>query len=275
MQLKLIALLALLISACALPNAPDPEPAQVTYLGNEGIMVSDGNTKLLFDPLYPRGFGIYQMVPGDMLAAIMAGTPPFDNVDAIFFSHMHPDHFSVEDAITYLEAHPETQLYAPEQAIVWMREETDPDSPIFSQVTGIALQRLETPVTISFDGIDIDAVRIPHAGWPGRADISNLVFRVTLRGGVTVMHMGDADPRDEHYAPHADHWTGKRTDTAFPPYWFFHTDDGNTILTTRINAEQSIGIHVPIDAPEELIASGADYLSTPGETRDLDHSHSE
>jgi len=270
MKLTLIALLALFTAACALPTPPEAQPAEVTYLGNEGIMVSDGKTKLLFDPLYPRGFGVYQMVPDDMLAAIMAGTPPFDNVDAIFFSHMHPDHFSVEDAITYLETHPETQLYAPEQAIEWMREETDPESVIFTQVTGIELERLETPVTISFDGIDIDAVRIPHAGWPGRADISNLVFRVTLRDGATVMHMGDADVDDEHYAPHADHWTDKRTDTAFPPYWFFQTEDGNTILTTRINAEQSIGIHVPIEVPEELIASGADYLSVPGETRELD-----
>jgi len=272
MKLTLIALIAVFAAACALPTPPEPQRAEVTYLGNEGIMVSDGETKLLFDPLYPRGFGVYQMVPDDILAAIMAGTPPFDHVDAIFFSHMHPDHFSVEDAIAYLEAHPETRLYAPEQAIEWMREETEPENAIFAQVTGIALERLETPVTISFDGIDIDAVRIPHSGWPGRADISNLVFRVTLRDGATVMHMGDADARDEHYAAHADHWTAKRTDAAFPPYWFFHTEDGNTILQTRINTEQSIGIHVPIEVPEELVASGADYLSVPGETRELDKS---
>lgn len=275
MKLKLIVLLAIFATACTAVTAHEDHPAEVTYLGNEGIMVTDGHTKLLFDPLYPNGFGVYQMVPDEMLTAIMAGTPPFDHVDAIFFSHMHPDHFSVEDAIAYLEAHPETQLYAPEQAIEWMREETDPGSAIFSQVTGIALERLDTPVTISLDGIAIDAVRIPHAGWPGRADISNLVFRVTLRDGTTVMHMGDADANDVHYAPHADHWTDKRTDTAFPPYWFFDMGNGSTLLEGRLNVDTAIGIHVPIEVPQGLIDTGEDYFSIPGETRELKHSHDE
>jgi hypothetical protein len=57
-------------------------------------------------------------------------------------------------------------------------------------------------------------VRIPHAGWPGRADIENLVFRVTLKSqseSVTVMHMGDAD--DNHYLPYKSHWQKRISDT--------------------------------------------------------------
>jgi hypothetical protein len=39
----------------------------------------------------------------------------------------------------------------------------------------------QTPKSLEVAGLVIDAVRIPHAGWPGRADIENLVFRVTLK----------------------------------------------------------------------------------------------
>ena len=263
-------ILAIMVLFSTLTVAAHPvDPTETTYLGNEGIMVSDGQTKILFDPLFPNSFGVYQMVPDDIRKALMAGDAPYDNIDAFFVSHMHPDHFSVDEVILYLETHTETQLFAPTQAVEWMQEETNPENPIFQRVTGIALERLDAPVSLALNDITIDVVRIPHAGWPGRADISNLIWRVTLADGQTVMHMGDADPRDEHYAPHQDHWQTTRTDTAFPPYWFFTMGDGPMLLKDRLNAENAIGVHVPLQVPPDLIASGADYLHTPGEKRAL------
>ena len=102
---------------------PDPA-AETTYLGNEGIMVTDGETKILFDPLYPNGFGIYQMVPEDMRSDLIDGNGAYADVDAIFISHMHPDHFSVDEVILYLETHEDVHLFAPTQAVDWMKEET-------------------------------------------------------------------------------------------------------------------------------------------------------
>lgn len=270
MRTLLTALCALCgLTACGPIAADTADSTIATYLGNEAVMISDGDTKILLDPLFPNGFGVYQQVPDDMRADIMTATAPYDNIDAIFVSHMHPDHFSVEEVILYLERHTETRLYAPEQAVEWMREETDPTSAIFDRVTGIALERLDAPVAFDMDQIKVDAVRIPHAGWPGRADISNLVYRITLSGGATVMHMGDADPNHEHYQPHADHWHATRTDTAFPPYWFFNSGDGPTLLNDYLNTDQAIGVHVPMEVPIELLVGEDDYLHEVGETRTI------
>eukprot|EP00903_Cladosiphon_okamuranus_P002972 g2970.t1 len=231
-------------------------------------MVSDGHTKILFDPLFPNGFDIYQMVPDAMRQAIMAGDVPYDDVDAIFVSHMHPDHFSVGETIAYLERHPQTRLYAPLQAVDLMRGETD-DAAIFDRVIGVSLERLDAPLRYEEGALTIDVVRIPHAGWPGRADISNLVWRVTLSDGVTVMHLGDADPDDAHFAPHASHWTATETDTAYPAYWFFLSEAGRMIVDSRLNARNATGIHVPVDLPVDLFVTGRDFLHKPGETRTL------
>lgn len=247
---------------------PD-DPTQTTYLGNEGIMVSDGHMTILFDPLYPNGFGVYQMVPSEVRSALMAGDAPYDQVDAIFISHMHPDHFSVDEIITYLEQHAHVRLYAPTQAVDWMREETE-NVAIFERVIGVPLERLEAPMSFQEGDMTIDVVRIPHAGWPGRADVSNLVWRVTLADGVTVMHMGDADPNDSHYEPHAGHWQKTRTHTAYPPYWFFLSEAGQLILDERLNTQNATGVHVPTELPADLFVSGADFFHTPGETRTLD-----
>lgn len=243
-------------------------PAQTTYLGNEGIMVSDQHTTVLFDPLFPNGFDIYQLVPTEMRSALMAGEAPYHDVDAIFVSHMHPDHFSVDEVIAYLEQHDHVRLYVPSQAVEWMHEETD-NQAIFDRVTGVSLERLDDPVSFKEGDLTIDAVRIPHAGWPARADISNLVWRVTLADGVTVMHLGDADPDDSHYAPHAAHWQAKRTDAAYPPYWFFLSEAGRHIVEQRLNTDTATGIHVPVELPADLFISGADFLHEPGETRSI------
>ena len=267
-MIRLIKTLCLFVSILPAACAHSDHPAQTTYLGNEGIMVSDEHTKLLFDPMFPNGFGVYQMVPAEMRSALVAGEAPYDAVDAIFVSHMHPDHFSVDEVIAYLEQHDRVRLYAPSQAVEWMHEETD-NQAIFDRVTGVSLERLDDPVSFNEGDLTIDAVRIPHAGWPARADISNLVWRVTLADGVTVMHLGDADPDDSHYASHAAHWQAKRTDAAYPPYWFFSSEAGRQILNERLNVETATGIHVPIELPADLFVSGADFLHEPGETRSI------
>lgn len=273
-MLRVLALFSVLSLLPATAAAHPETPAQTTYLGNEGIMVSDGHSTILFDPLFPNGFGVYQMVPDAMRQDLMAGTAPFEQVDAIFISHMHPDHFSVDEVITYLQMHEHVRLYAPAQAVEWMREETE-DEAIFDRVTPVGLERLDAPLSFEEGDLTIDVVRIPHAGWPARADVSNLIWRVTMSDGITVMHLGDADPDDDHYAPYVEHWMARRTDNAYPPYWFFGVGDGPQILSTRLNTLKSTGIHVPMEVPSDLFVSGEDFLHKPGETRLIQHVEAE
>ncbi len=98
-----------------------------------------------------------------------------------------------------------------------MREETE-NEEIFDHVVEVPLEYQDAPMSFQEGGLTIDVVRIPHSGWPGRAEISNLVWRVTLADGITVMHLGDADPNDEHFAPLETYWQAKQTHTAYPPY---------------------------------------------------------
>ena len=81
--------------------------------------------------------------------------------------------------------------------------------------------------------------------------------------------MGDADPRRQHFIPHKEHWAAKRTDTAFPPYWFLTSLQGRNILSDDMNVAKSTGVHVPLKIPTDLKESGQDYFSKPGETREI------
>ena len=249
--------------------------ASVSYVANEAVLITNGDKKVLFDPFFHKAFGIYQLVPEETQQAIFSGTPPFDNLTAIIISHAHGDHFAAEDVLKYLLKYPNTQLIAPQQAVTELSALVG-GSQIQSQVTSVKLAFNQTPKTLEVAGLVIDAVRIPHAGWPGRANVENLVFRVTLKNqssSVTVMHLGDADPNEDHYLPYKDHWQKRISDTALPPYWFYSSAEGRDILTDILNVKKSIGIHVPIEIPSQLKSSGEDYFSKPGEMRNVGKSH--
>ena len=85
-----------------------------TYLGNEGVMVSYGEHKILFDPLYRNSYQQYELVPDAMEDALFAGEAPFDGVDVVFVSHRHGDHFSAPDMARLLQEHSSLRLYAPD-----------------------------------------------------------------------------------------------------------------------------------------------------------------
>jgi len=259
------------IIACSKLAAHDFN-GEAQYLGNAGILVT-AKTKaakinILFDPFFHRHFNTYTLVPDKVRKAIFAGEKPFNKIDAIFVSHAHGDHFSSQDVLAYLTAFPKTKLVAPKQAVDKILELAGGDK-LKSRLISVELAYKEKAKRFSVGEINIDAVRIPHAGWPARANVENIVFRVRLSNDVIVMHLGDADPNRIHFQQHRKLWEDQKTDLAFPPYWFYFSEEGKDILDMQINAKNSVGIHVPTNIPKDLIKTSRDYFSNPGEVRQI------
>ncbi|NIM68892.1 MAG: MBL fold metallo-hydrolase [Xanthomonadales bacterium] len=256
------------------PGNAQAAEAEAHYLANEGVMVSRGETRILFDPLFENDYGHYQLLPEAMREALLAGRAPYDGVDAVFVSHYHEDHFSPALLVEYLRAQPTVRLYAPAQAVAALREAAGADWPLLEErVTPLALAYGGAPVIRRLPGLEIEAVRIPHAGWPrARTEVENLAFRITLEDAITVLHLGDADTRDLHFAHHADHWAARTLHLALPPYWFMTRDEGRQVLTSRLRALRVTGIHVPTRLPSEPGLRPPEYraldlFTRPGEIR--------
>ena len=272
MNMKRVAQCVILIGFCA--TAAGQETSTVQYLANEGVMIAHGDTKILFDPLFESTYTLYQRVPQKMRDAIFAGAAPYDGVDAVFISHFHGDHFSASDVLRLLQERREIRLYAPAQAVAGMREIATPnDEAVFDRVTIFDLEYGDAPVFVRTDGLLIEAIHVPHSGWPtARTDVQNIAFRVTLEDTSTVLHLGDADARLVHFEQDENYWDERRVDLALPPYWFFRSADGREILDDWVRASYSIGIHVPAEfgedrstIPAELL--GDDLFTQPGEGR--------
>ncbi len=192
-KISLLVLITLIIFASRL--TAHEFDAEMRYLGNEAVMVTEGNSKVLFDPFFHNNYNLYTLVPDNIREAIFAGRPPYDNIDALFISHAHGDHFSADDVLAFLIKHTETRLVAPQQAINQILVLPQAEK-VKQRLNPIILGYGDQPTSFSVGAIKVEAVRIPHAGWPGRAEIENIVFRLTLGDKVTIMHLGDADPDD-------------------------------------------------------------------------------
>lgn len=277
---RLLQLLTLVLLTTGIALAKNPDithaPSSAVYMANEGLMVVQGDTKVVFDPLFRNSFGQYQLLPKEMEDALFAGTPPFDGIDAVFISHYHGDHFSPEDILRLLREQAEIHLYAPAQAVSGLRAVAGAqDEKVFDRVTSVELAYKDAPITLEMQDLIIEAVRIPHSGWPtGRLDVENISWRVTLNETTTVLHMGDADPNDVHFARDAAYWDKRHTHMAFPPYWFFSSTYGPGVLENRIKADHNVGVHVPVSIsgtpslrPVEL--RGHDLFTEPGEIREI------
>jgi L-ascorbate metabolism protein UlaG (beta-lactamase superfamily) len=266
-------LISIIIISLGLFNAAFAhDSVTATYLGNEGVMVVNGETKILFDAFYADSYGQYALVPDTIADAMMKGAPPYDGVDAIFVSHVHGDHFTAELAVAYMRANKDVRLYAPQQvhdAIV--NSGVADNDPLMARVFGYDLAPEDSAINFDVDGLQVAAVSIPHAG--NRPHIQNFAWRVTLGEETTVMHLGDAGPVVANFSRHMQHFKSRKTNTAFPPYWFFGDQNGELILHDIIDADQAIGVHVPKRAAnhgdEWRARAGGDLFTDPGEAREM------
>jgi L-ascorbate metabolism protein UlaG (beta-lactamase superfamily) len=272
-----IAALIVLLLPLSSTYADVGQATKAHYLANAGVMVEKGSVKVLFDPFFRNDFGVYDLVPTATEEAIFAGLPPWDGVDAIFISHHHSDHFDPALVVAFLRKWPTVEAFAPQQAVdVLLSSESAIDESVLLRIHGLDLDRGSDAATIEANGLEIEAVYVAHAGWPGRhTETDNLVFRVALDSATTVVHLGDADKNREHYEPYRDFWQARSTQLAFAPVWLFLTDPGRFILSEYVAAEHAIGVHVdnrvpddPADRPANF--NGLDIFTQPGETREFD-----
>ena len=246
----------------------------VQYIANAGVLVTDGKSKILFDPLFDTDFGQYFLPPAEIREAILEGVAPFDNVDAVFISHAHADHFVSSDLLQLLRQQRNIVLYGSPQVAEALQDEANGGyAEVFDRVVTIQAAAGDPPVSREQGSISVVAVRVPHSGWPDTfGNLQNIAFLVSFAGGGSVLHMGDADVRDEHFSAYAEHWENQQTGVALPPYWYFLSATGRAIIESRIRPGAAIGIHVPRDTPADPARRrpglrDVDLFTRPGEGR--------
>ena len=106
------------------PKSAGPVPRDslvVTFLANEGVMISSGGTSILIDALFGDGLPGYGVVTEPTRTTLERAQPPFDRVNAVLATHIHNDHFEAGPVFRHLQHNPRATLISSREAVAKVR----------------------------------------------------------------------------------------------------------------------------------------------------------
>ncbi len=153
-------------------------------LCNCGLYLQYGSSAILVDALN-QPFRSFQDIPDDTAGQLIRALPPYEQIDGIFYTHLHPDHYEETRNRTFLEHHPGIPHFFP-------RPETSEQGRIEAGAFTVEYRHLEH--------IPCDHAWVKH------------YVLLIFAGDVTVYLTADALPDP---AAHREVLAGRRADHGF------------------------------------------------------------
>lgn len=237
----LLAAAAVVLSATATSSqgAAQRDGVSITFLANEGVLLSSGAKKVLIDGLF-LDYGPEYAKPADSTrAALERARSPFDAVDLILVTHRHGDHFHPAPVVSHLLANPRATLLTSKQVIDSLRGRV----PAGASLEPRLMARTTPPRTRRrevVNGIAVELLGLPHGGIRHRV-VEHLGYIVEL-GGRRVLHVGDTDISADAFAPFR--LDTARIDVALLPTWMVTSEEGRRVIARWIRPRQVVAFHV-------------------------------
>jgi L-ascorbate metabolism protein UlaG (beta-lactamase superfamily) len=239
------------------PQGGTPKTAatvEITYIANEGVLISSGDKQILIDGLHREYGREYAFLPPAQREQIESAKAPYDEIDLILVSHLHLDHFHPESVGLHLQHNPKALLVSSRQVVDEMEKNFKNYQAIRARVMG-ATPPWKEKVAMKIAGIDFEILSLRH-GTGRHASIQNLGHIIKL-GGKKLLHIGDADTAVENFDQFNLDEEG--IDIAFIPVWFLLGPEGQTIVREHIKPRQIIAVHI---SPSEGETTSAQIRQT-------------
>jgi L-ascorbate metabolism protein UlaG (beta-lactamase superfamily) len=225
------------IGAASSPGATTQDGVSITFVANEGVLLSSGARKVLIDALFLKYKTEYAVPAGTTQVALARARPPFDSVDLVLATHQHVDHFHPAQVAAHLRANPRATLLTLQQAVDSLRGRLPAGAVnaarIMSRTTAPGTRRREVVA-----GINVELLGLPHGGHPR---IEHVGYVLEL-GGRRILHVGDTEFTEAVFAPFR--LDTARIDVALLPYGVVTSREGRRVIERWIRPQQVVAFHV-------------------------------
>ena len=229
-------------------GTPQTSTVEITYIANEGVLISSDGKQVLIDGLHREYEPDYATLPPADREKIETAKAPFDKIDLILVSHRHLDHFHPESIGLHLQHNPRATLVSSQQVIEEVEKNFKNYQAINARVTA-ATPPWKEKVAMKVAGVEFEILRLSH-GTERHAPIQNLGHVIKL-GGKKLLHVGDADTAIENFEKF--NLDEQQIDIAFIPFWFLLGTEGQTIVRDHIKPKQIIAVHISPGESEKTI----------------------
>jgi L-ascorbate metabolism protein UlaG (beta-lactamase superfamily) len=229
----------------------------ITQLANEGVIISDGKTRVMIDGMVVEPYSVYGGLPDDVAAMFRKTSGPFAGIDLALISHRDHEHNQPKYACEFAKNSPQTLFVSSSQVFDLMREkcrELVTNNPRFRVID----PQYGQPEIFEQGGARVTVFLLSH-GTNRDARIQNHGHLVEM-GGVTLLHIGDAamDPADFQTAG----FDQVKVDVALIPFRYFQPGPGAAIVQQFLDARVQIAVHIPPGEMEEIKALLAESFPT-------------
>lgn len=219
----------------------------ITKLANAGVVIADGETRVMIDGMVVEPYSVYGSLPPEAIPSFNQALAEFASIDLALVSHRHHEHNQPEFACGFMQASHSTQLYTSGQVIGLMREKCREFMTTSPRVHEIDPQ-YGVPQVIEVPGVRVTVFPLSH-GTRKDARIQNFGHLVEM-GGTSVLHVGDAamNPEDFERAGLAQ----RKVDVALIPFLYFQPGPGADLVERYLDAPLKIAVHIPPGEIEEV-----------------------
>jgi L-ascorbate metabolism protein UlaG (beta-lactamase superfamily) len=175
----ILALLNLMVAAHA------QESINITYVANDGFLISGQSGKILIDALFNKSFDQYDVPSEPLRKEIIEGKSSFEKINLLLVTHKDGDHFYTPYVVDFLKNHKETQFVSSDQ----VNGKLASDSSINKQLLNISIG-LGGQVDTTIAGIHLKIYRTRHSGDSTGTSSVNMVYLITLNN-FKILHIGD------------------------------------------------------------------------------------
>lgn len=219
---------------------------KITYLRNDGVLISDGENKVIIDGLYATLSGWIEMESTD-LTELSNAVAPYDNANLLLATHAHGDHFTSSEVNTYLARSSSTRFIGPPSL----------SSNVSSEKVEPVSIDLHEKVSLTVNGIDLDVLHLTHfQPQDPNLNFSNMQhygFLIKM-GGLKILHLGDHEMTTENLQ--AFSLLNEAIDVVLIPTFTFSNQLSNTkaqVLADQINPANVIGLHLATGTLESTV----------------------
>ncbi|MCI0355591.1 MAG: MBL fold metallo-hydrolase [Acidobacteria bacterium] len=229
----LVVLLAMLLVPAGASRPGEPCVLRITYLANEGFLLTAGDKKVVIDALFRNAMDPYLNHSSEVRKRLEKGEGEFAGVSVALATHQHADHFDAWAVADFLRNNPKALFAAHAGVTELVRQH--------SEATAKQLRSSSTEFreTLALNGIRVDVLRLYHNG---RKPDLNVGYIVHL-GGRKILHVGDSLDTVENFQRFE--LAREQIDVALLPYWYAMSEKGIRIIREEVKAAKVIFIHVP------------------------------
>jgi len=218
----------------------------VTYVANEGVLISAGEQQVLIDAIHKPYYPSYLPTPPELFSKMLSGTSPFESVDLVLVSHIHRDHFHASSVLEFLQRQPDAILFSTPQVADSIFAEAG--GKMVQQRVKIAQYERGVKSTLRYREIGVKLVRIQH-GSARHSWIQNAGHIISV-GGKTFLHIGDPAFGESDFAKLE--LPSERIDVAILPVWFLTAATGQKMISEFIKPKHLVAVHISPQAGQEV-----------------------